>query len=96
MEKFYITPDITGYPGMIVKKDTEKTFENETVSQSLKDLELITKLNEKGEGYESTSEVHIHLSEGDIVLFDENKGYFKPAIQMQTAKEIADDFNALA
>lgn len=95
MEKFYITPDITGYPGIIVKKDTEKTFESENASQTLKDLVLTTKLTEKGDGYDTTSEAHVYLKEGDIVLFDENKGYIKPAIQMQTAKEIADDFNAL-
>ena len=35
-------------------------------------------------------------AEGDILLFDEKNGYIKPAIQMQTAKEISDDFKALA
>ena len=95
MKKFYITPDITGYPGLIVKKETEKTFEGEGISQTLKDLTLITKLTEKGDNYDSTSIAHVYLNEGDIVLFDEKKGYIKPAIQMQTAKEIANDFNAL-
>lgn len=96
MEKFYITPDITGYPGIIVKKETKKKFENENVMQTLENLTLITKMTEKGNGYDSTSVIHVYLSEGDIVLFDENKGYYKPAIQLQTAKEIANDFNSLA
>lgn len=96
MEKFYITPDITGYPGIVVKKETEEKFENENVLQTLKDLTLITKKTEKGEGYDTTSVIHVYLSEGDILLFDEKNGYIKPAIQMQTAKEISDDFKALA
>ncbi len=95
MKKFYITPDITGYTGIIVKKDTEKNFENETVKQTLKDLTLITKVTEKGKGYDSTSVIHVYLSEGDILLFDNEKGYYKPAIQLQTAEEIAKDFNAI-
>lgn len=95
MEKFYVTPDITGYPGIIVKKDTEKTFENIGVKQTLKDLTLTTELHETGEKYESKSTITINLTEGDILLYDEQKGYKLPGIQMQTAEEIANDFNAI-
>ena len=95
MEKFYITPDITGYPGIIVKKDIEKTFENIGVKRTLKDLTLTTELQETGDKYESKSVITINLVEGDILLYDEQKGYKLPGIQMQTAKEIAEDFNAL-
>lgn len=95
MEKFYITPDITGYPGIIVNKDTEKTFENIGVKQTLKDLVLTTELKETGDKYESQSTIKINLNEGDILLYDEDKGYKLPGIQMQTAQEIAKDFEAL-
>lgn len=95
MEKFYVTPDITAYPGIIVNKDTEKTFENIGVKQTLKDLKLVTELQETGEKYESKSVITINLNEGDILLYDEQKGYKLPGIQMQTAEEIANDFNAI-
>lgn len=95
MQKFYIVPDITGYPGIIVKKDTEKTFEAEGVKQTIKDLKLRIQLHEVGEKFESNSQVVINLKEGDILLFDEKNGYKLPSIQMQTAKEIAQDFEAL-
>lgn len=95
MEKFYITPDITGYPGIIVKKDICKEFTSETVTQTLKDLILLTKITEKGKEYDSKSVIHTYLSEGDILLFDEKKGYYKPVFPMQTAKEIARDFDAI-
>lgn len=95
MQKFYITPDITGYPGIIVKKDTEATFEGEGVKQTLKDLRLVTHLHETGDKYESNSQIIINLSEGDILVYDEKKGYKLPGIPMQSAKEIAEDFEAL-
>ena len=97
MEKFFVTPDITGYPGIVVKKDTSAEFKNEDEStiQSIKDLVLITKLKEKGDRYDSTSVIHVYLKEGDILLFDEKKGYKLPGLQMQTAKEIMEDFKAL-
>lgn len=95
MQKFYITPDITGYPGIIVKKDTEETFECEGVKQTLKDLRLVTHLHETGDKYESNSQIVISLSEGDILVYDEKTGYKLPGIPMQSAKEIAEDFEAL-
>lgn len=95
MIKFYVVPDITGYPGIIVNQKIEATFEGEGVSQILKDLKLITKLHEKGDKYESNSEIVINLSEGDILLYDEKQGYKLPGIPMQQAEEIARDFEAL-
>lgn len=95
MEKFYITPDITPYSGIIVKKETELEYKAEDVEQVIKDLTMVTKLTEKGDEYDSKSVIHIYLKEGDILLFDEKKGYFKPGIKMQTAKEIAEDFSNL-
>lgn len=95
MQKFYVTPDITGYPGVIVNKETELTFEGEGVSQTIKDLTFITKLHETGDKYESNSEIVISLVEGDILLYDDKQGYKLPGIPMQTAKEIAEDFEAL-
>ena len=95
MEKYYITPDITGYPGVKVTKDTKLSFKNVGVKQEVKDLMLIIELEEHEDKYFSSSVTKIFLKEGDILIYDENKGYKLPGIQMQTANEIIEDFKSL-
>ena len=95
MEKFYIVPDITEYKGLRVQKDTKLEYKTETIEQVLENLTLVTIMNDKGDGYDSKSIVHVYLSEEDILLFDEKRGYFKPGVTMQSAEEIINDFKAL-
>lgn len=97
MEKFFIRPDITIYTGIRVTKGTKLEFLNEdkTVKQKLKDLVLTTELSNKGSDFETKSEVKNFLNEGDILIFNNIKGYQVPGLPLATAKEIKEDFENL-
>lgn len=97
MEKFFIRPDITIYTGVRVTKETELEFINEdrTIKQKLKDLVLTTDLSNKGSDFETQSVVKNFLNKGDILIFNNIKGYQVPSLPLATAKEIKEDFESL-
>ena len=90
-ELFIEQPSIDLLIGVKVKKDTEVHFENAKVEQVIKDLTLETILNDKGtngfNSYESKSYIKIQLNEGDILLFDEERGYYLPKFPVTTVEE---------
>ena len=96
MDKFILKPIITLYPGIKVDKDTVLSYENDSVTQMLSNLEFHTIARVKGENYESTYDTVIHLNEGDILIFEEERGYVKPAVdQFMTVAEAIGELESI-
>ena len=95
MRKFIRKPDITLYSGVQVKKDTKLEYKNENVEQKLENLVLEMTTHTKENNYEVTSNLVFHLSEGDILLFDEEVGYQVPRVPMSTLKDALEDIDAI-
>jgi hypothetical protein len=94
-KKFIRQPSIDMYAGIIVGKDTEVTFESENVKQTIKDLVLVSEMRDKGEGYESVYNVTVYLEEGDMLIFDEHRGYIKPVERFMTVDEAIDELKCV-
>ena len=76
MQKFIEKPSIDMYAGIKVTKDTTLEYENESVKQTLKDLVFHSVTKVRGKNYESTYDTTIQLSEGDVLIFEEEgRGY---------------------
>jgi translation initiation factor RLI1 len=88
---FILKPLIDRYPGMRVDKDTKLEYKNEKVEQTLEDLVFRSVTVVKGENYESKNETTIHLKEGDVLIFDEERGYLKPVEELVTIEEAIED-----
>lgn len=96
MQMFIRKPSIDQYPGVRVDKDTVLEYKTENVSQTVKDLELLSVVIVKGDGYESVLRTVIQLKEGDILIFeDEGRGYIKPVDGFVTVQEAIDDLSVL-
>ena len=92
MQVFIRKPSIDLYPGIRVDKDTVLDYENESVTQKLRGLELHSVTRVHGEDYESVYDTTIRLKEGDILVFEEaGRGYIKPVEQFVTIAEAIDD-----
>lgn len=91
MKNFIRKPSIDLYPGIRVDKNTDMEYTNESVTQRLKNLKLHTVMKVRGEGYESTYDTTIQLQDGDILIFDETRGYIKPVEPFVTIQEAIDD-----
>ena len=81
-ELFVEQPVLDLKEGIKVTAETELSYKNDKVEQVLKDLVLETILDDAGSNgfntYKSKSYVSIHLNPGDILLFDEGRGYYMP------------------
>lgn len=95
MENYIIKPDISLHPGIKVEKKTKVKFRNENVSQILKDLVLQTTMKEKQDNFESTTLLTIKLNVGEVLLFDDKRGYFLPAIGVCAIQEAINDLEIL-
>ena len=96
MINFIRKPSIDMFPGIKVAKDTELTYENENVKQTLKDLVFHSVTLVKGEGYTSTYDTTIYLEEGDILVFEaEGRGYIKPVEAFVTVKEALEELECI-
>lgn len=96
MQMFIRKPSIDQYPGVRVDKDTVLEYKTENVSQTIRDLELLSTVIVKGDGYESVLRTVIQLKEGDILIFeDEGRGYIKPVDGFVTVQEAIDDLSVL-
>lgn len=95
MEKFVEQPDTKLYEGLIVKEDTKLSYENDRVSQTIKDLKLISKIYTKNERYQSVTNLEINLIAGEIVLFEKERGYFVPSTSVCSIDDSLELFNAL-
>jgi hypothetical protein len=96
MERFIRKPSIDMLAGIRVTKDTEFEYENDNVTQSLKNLVLQSVTTVKGENYESTYITTIQLKEGDILIFEEEgRGYIKPVEEFVTVKEAIEELECI-
>lgn len=94
-KSFIRQPSIDMYAGIIVSKDTDEIFENEHVKQTIKDLVMISEMRDKGEGYESVYNVKVFLEEGDVLIYDENRGYIKPVERFVTVPEAIEELRCV-
>lgn len=89
-------PDITLYQAFKVTKDTNITYKNKNVKQTIKDLKLHSITTIKGDSYKSKYDTTIDLKEGDIIVFeDEERGYIKPAEDMTTVSEAIEELKCI-
>ena len=92
MQRFIRKPNIELLTGICVTKDTKVEFENENVKQTIENLMLHSVSSIKGEGYASTNHTTIYLSEGDVLIFEEEgRGYIKPVESFVSIAEAIDD-----
>ena len=92
MQVFIRKPSIDFYPGIRVTKDTVLEYKNESVEQTLKNLEFQSVTKVKGDGFESVYDTTIYLKEGDILVFEEEgRGYIKPVEPFVTIAEAIED-----
>lgn len=98
-ELFVEQPSIDVMVGVKVKKDTEITYKNDKVEQTLKGLVLETILEDEGtngfNSYKSKSHLHLQLNEGDILLFDEKRGYYMPPYPVESIEDAISDIESL-
>jgi hypothetical protein len=70
------------------------------VEQVLKDLVLETILDEEGTNgintYKSKSYLSINLNPGDILLFNEQRGYYMPPYPVASIDDAISDINSLS
>ena len=66
----------------------------------LKDLVLETIMDDAGSNgintYKSKSYLSINLNPGDILLFDENRGYYMPTYPVVSIDDAISDINSLS
>jgi len=91
-QRFIRKPSIDMLAGIKVTKDTILEFKNENVEQTLKDLVFRSITKVKGEKFESTYFTTITLSEGDVLIFEEEgRGYIKPVEEFVTVGEAIEE-----
>ena len=95
MQNFMMKPSIDMFTGIKVTKDTEFTYENEHTKQTVKDLVLHSVATTEGEGYTSTYDATIYLQEGDVLLFEEGRGWIKPVQDFMTVKEVIKELECI-
>lgn len=89
-------PSIDMVAGIKVNKDTDITFENDGVKQTIKDLVLHSVMTIKGEGYVSTYDTTIELAEGDVLVFEgDGRGYIKPVERFMTIDEAIEELESV-
>ena len=98
-ELFVEQPNLELKQGIKVTKDIEVEFKNDNVRQALKNLVLETEYKESGvsgtNAYNSTSNITLHLNDGDILLFHEEKGYYMPHYPMESIDDAINDITSL-
>lgn len=96
---FVEQPNISLFKGIKVTKDTVRNYNSETVEQEIKDLKLETIITEDGSNgintYSRKTYLKINLNEGDILLFDEQKGFYLPTYPVSMIEDAITDINSL-
>ena len=99
-ELFVEQPVLDLKEGIKVTEDTELHYKNDKVEQVLKGLVLETIMDEAGSNgfntYKSKSYLSINLNPGDILLFDEQRGYYMPSYPVTTIDDAISDISSLA
>lgn len=99
MELFVEQPNIEIKAGIRVTKDTVIKYKNKNVEQTVENLMMETLLKDNGTNgvntYESESRIKIHFVGGEILLFDETRGYYMPPYPMSTIEDAICDMESL-
>ena len=99
-ELFVEQPVLDLKEGIKVTEETELSYKNANVEQVLKDLVLETIMDDAGSNgvntYKSKSYLSINLNPGDILLFDENRGYYMPKYPVESIEDAISDITSLA
>lgn len=99
-ELFVEQPVLDLKEGIKVTSETELLYKNDKVEQVLKNLVLETILDDSGSNgvntYKSKSYLSISLNPGDILLFDEQRGYYMPPYPVTSIDDAISDINSLA
>lgn len=99
-ELFVEQPVLDLKEGIRVTAETELLYKNEKVEQVLKDLVLETILDDEGTNgintYKSKSYLSIRLNPGDILLFNEQRGYYMPPYPVSSIDDAISDINSLS
>ena len=99
-ELFVEQPVLDLKEGIKVTAETELLYKNEKVEQVLKDLVLETILDDAGSNginaYKSKSYLSITLNPGDILLFDEKRGYYMPTYPVVSIDDAISDITSLS
>ncbi len=99
-ELFVEQPVLDLKEGIKVTEETELLYKNDHVEQVIKDLVLETIMDESGSNgvntYKSKSYLSIKLNAGDILLFDENRGYYMPKYPVESIDDAISDINSLS
>lgn len=99
-ELFVEQPVLDLKEGIRVSPETELLYKNEKVEQVLKGLVLETILDDAGSNgintYKSKSYLSINLNPGDILLFDENRGYYMPPYPVTSIDDAISDITSLS
>lgn len=98
-EVFVSQPCLDLYEGIRVTADSAFSFQNEKVTQQLRDLQLHTILREEGisgnNAYRSESHITLRLNAGDVLLFHESRGYYLPGMPAVSIPEAVDAITSL-
>ena len=98
-ELFVEQPVINLKEGIRVTEETELSYKNEKVEQVLKHMVLETILDDAGTNgvntYKSKSYLSINLNPGDILLFNEQRGYYMPPYPVVTIDDAISDISSL-
>ena len=99
-ELFVEQPSIELKEGIKVTEETELLYKNEKVDQVLKNLVFKTILCDEGTNgintYKSKSEITISLNSGDILLFNDQRGYYLPPYPVETIDDAISDICSLS
>lgn len=99
-ELFVEQPVLDLKEGIKVTSETELEYKNAKVDQKLKDLVLETIMEDTGSNgineYHSMSTISIRLNPGDILLFDESRGYYISRFPVCSIDDAISDINSLS
>lgn len=99
-EMFVEQPVLDLKEGIRVSAETELLYKNEKVEQVLKNLVLETILDDEGTNgintYKSKSYLSINLNPGDILLFNEQRGYYMPPYPVTSIEDAISDISSLS
>ena len=99
-ELFVEQPVLDLKEGIKVTAETELLYKHDNVEQVLKNLVLETILDDAGSNgintYKSKSYLSINLNPGDILLFDEQRGYYMPPYPVTSIDDAISDINSLS
>lgn len=99
MKLFVEQPNLDMKRGISVTADTKLTYKNDKVQQTIENLVMETCLKDEGSNgfnsYESESHMKIQLNPGNVLLFDEGRGYYMPKFPVVSINDAIEEISSL-